>query len=79
MILTLRDNEPGKDGEPGENYDRYLSEWALKDLITRYSNYVRYPIQMMVTKSRQKPMPEDAGDDYQPEYETIRSSRLSTP
>lgn len=69
VILTLRDNEPGKDGEPGENYDRYLSEWALKDLITRYSNYVRYPIQMMVTKSRQKPKPEDAGDDYQPEYE----------
>lgn len=69
VILTLRDNEPGKDGEPGENYDRYLSEWALKDLIARYSNYVRYPIQMMVTKSRQKPKPEDAGDDYQPEYE----------
>ncbi|WP_297182637.1 molecular chaperone HtpG [uncultured Enorma sp.] len=75
VILTLRDNEPakptqpGEPAEPGENYDRYLSEWALKDLITRYSNYVRYPIQMMVTKSRQKPKPEDAGDDYQPEYE----------
>ena len=75
VILTLRDNEPakptqpGEPAEPGENYDRYLSEWALKDLITRYSNYVRYPIQMMVTKSRQKPRPEDAGDDYQPEYE----------
>ena len=69
VILTLRDNEPGKDGEPGEDYDRYLSEWTLKDLIKRYSNYVRYPIKMMVTKSRQKPKPEDAGDDYKPEYE----------
>ena len=69
IILTIRDNEPGRDGEPGEDYDRYLSEWGLKDLIRRYSNYVRYPIQMMVTKSRQKPKPEDAGDDYQPEYE----------
>ena len=69
IILTLRDNEPGKDGEAGEDYDRYLSEWGLKDLIKRYSNYVRYPIQMMVTKSRQKPKPEDAGDDYKPEYE----------
>ncbi|WP_308623555.1 molecular chaperone HtpG [uncultured Enorma sp.] len=78
VILTLRDNEPakptqpGEPAEPGENYDRYLSEWALKDLIKRYSNYVRYPIQMMVTKSRQKPKPEDAGDDYQPEYEDYR-------
>ena len=69
VILTLRDDEPGHDGEPGENYSHYLSEWALKDLIRRYSNYVRYPIQMMVTKSRQKPKPEDAGDDYKPEYE----------
>ena len=30
---------------------------------------MRYPIQMMVTKSRQKPKPEDAGDDYTPEWE----------
>lgn len=79
IILTMRDNEPGENGEPGENYDRYLSEWGIKDLIRRYSNYVRYPIQMMVTKSRQKPKPEDAGDDYTPEYETTRSSRPSTP
>ena len=69
IILTIRDNEPGRDGEPGEDYDRYLSEWGLKDLIRRYSNYVRYPIQMMVSKSRQKPKPDDAGDDYTPEYE----------
>lgn len=52
-----------------DDTDHFLSEWALRDLITRYSNYVRYPIQMMVTKSRQKPKPEDAGDDYKPEYE----------
>ena len=69
IILTMRDNEPGENGEPGENYDRYLSEWGIKDLIRRYSNYVRYPIQMLVTKSRQKPKPEDAGDDYTLEYE----------
>ena len=69
IILTMRDNEPGQNGEPGEDYDRYLSEWGLRDLIKRYSNYVRYPIQMMVTKSRQKPKPEDADDDYKPEYE----------
>ena len=69
VILTLRENVPGENGEAGEDYDKYLSEWGIKDLVTRYSNYVRYPIQMMVTKSRQKPKPEDAGDDYKPEYE----------
>ena len=69
IILTLRENVEAKDGEEGENYDSYLSEWKLKSLIQQYSNYVRYPIQMMVTKSRQKPKPEDAPEDYTPEYE----------
>ena len=70
VILTLRENEKlDADGE-AETYDRFLTEWGLKSLIQQYSNYVRYPIQMMVSKSRQKPKPEDAGDDYKPEYET---------
>lgn len=69
VILTLRENEKlDADGE-AETYDRFLTEWGLKSLIQQYSNYVRYPIQMMVSKSRQKPKPEDAGDDYTPEYE----------
>lgn len=63
VILFLRES-----GE-SDDTDRYLSEGGLRDLVTRYSNYVRHPIQMMVTKSRQKPKPEDAPDDYKPEYE----------
>ncbi len=69
IILTLRASEQGASEVEGEDYDRYLTEWGLRDLVTRYSNYVRYPVQMLVTKSRQKPKPEDAGDDYTPEYE----------
>lgn len=70
VILTMRDSDADANGETGEDYDRFLTEWGLRDLIKRYSNYVRYPIQMMVSKSRQKPKPEDAGDDYKPEYES---------
>ncbi len=69
VILTLKDDVEGTDGQEGERYGSYLEEWTLKDLIRRYSNYVRHPIQMMVTKSRQKPKPDDAPDDYKPEYE----------
>ena len=69
IILTLRDNIEASEGVESEDYDTYLSEWKLKSLIQQYSNYVRYPIQMMVTKSRQKPKPEDAPEDYKPEYE----------
>ncbi|MBQ6390507.1 MAG: molecular chaperone HtpG [Eggerthellaceae bacterium] len=63
VILTLKDNTDE------ENYDEYLSEWKLRSLIKQYSNYVRYPIRMLVTKSRALPKPEDAGDDYATQYE----------
>ncbi|WP_058269935.1 molecular chaperone HtpG [Olsenella massiliensis] len=81
-VAAARDDErPGADDHgtdvtlvlrpstEGDDTDRFLSEWGLRDLVRRYSNYVRHPIRMMVTKSRQKPKPEDAGDDWKPEYE----------
>lgn len=58
-----------KDNEGGEYYDTYASEHGLRDLIKRYSNYVRYPIKMEVIHSREKERPADAGDDYKPEFE----------
>ena len=79
VILTIREDESGEDGE---GFDTYLSEWGLKNLIKQYSNYVRYPIQMMVTKHREKPKPEDAGDDYTPEwedYEELETVNSMTP
>ncbi|MBQ3266298.1 MAG: molecular chaperone HtpG [Atopobiaceae bacterium] len=64
--VTLFLRAAGEDEDP----DKYLSEWGLRDLVKRYSNYVRHPVQMMVTKSRQLPKPEDAGDDYTPQWES---------
>ena len=32
-----------------DNTDRFLSDWGLRDPVTRYSSYMRHPIQMMVT------------------------------
>ncbi|WP_165043324.1 molecular chaperone HtpG [Adlercreutzia sp. ZJ138] len=64
VILTL------KDDTDDESFDTFLSEYGLKSLIKRYSNYVRYPVQMNVTKSRELPKPDDAGDDYVPQRES---------
>lgn len=58
-----------KDDTDEDSYTAYLNEYELRHLIQQYSNYVRYPIKMEVTKSREKAKPEDAGDDYTPEYE----------
>ena len=52
-----------------EKYGDYLDAYHLSGLIKKYSDYIRYPIRMEMTHSRQKPKPEDAGEDYKPEYE----------
>lgn len=65
IILHLKDNTEEED------YDLFLNEYELKNLIKRYSNYVRYPIQMECEVRHELPKPEDTGDDYKPEYETV--------
>lgn len=63
VILTLRDDTDD------ENYSDYLEQWQLSELVKRYSNYVRYPVRMFMTKSRQKPAPDPKPEDYTPEWE----------
>lgn len=62
IVLTVRENNDDF------NYDQFLSNYALEDLIKRYSDYVRYPITMKFTKSVPVEKPEDAGDDWKQEY-----------
>ena len=52
-----------------ERYEEYLEEYRIQPLVKKYSDYIHYPIQRLMHKSRQKPRPEDAGDDYKPEWE----------
>ncbi len=55
-----------------ERYTEFLEEYRIRSLVRKYSDYIRYPIQMMVEKSRLKESPEGAAEDEnrQPEYET---------
>ncbi len=45
ITVYLRKNE-----KDGESYDRFCGEFEIKQLVKKYSDYVRYPIQMLVTK-----------------------------
>ena len=65
IILTLKaDTED-------EDYSRYLQEYTLRSLVRKYSDYIRYPIVMQVSKSRKK---EDC-DEYESytEEDTVNS------
>ena len=47
-----------------ENYGEFLEEYQIRSLIRKYSDYIRYPIRMEVTKSRIKDGTEDEYEDY---------------
>lgn len=54
-----------KENTEDENLDIYLDQYKIKELVRKYSNYIRYPIKMEVTKSRKT---EDSTDE-DPKYE----------
>ena len=65
IIMTLK-----ADAE-GEDYSRFLDEYELRNLIRKYSDYIRYPIRMEVEKSRKK---EDSDEfEYYTDWETMNS------
>ncbi len=53
-----------------EKYSRFLEEFELRELVKKYSDYIRYPIRMEVTKScRKEQTEEDKKENREPEYE----------
>ena len=43
-----------KDNEDEESYDRFMETYAIRELVTKYSDYIRYPIKMLVETTRVK-------------------------
>ena len=57
-----------KENTEDENYDDYLDQFRIRNLVSKYSNYIRYPIKMEVTKTR---LSEDSTDE-DPKYEDYK-------
>ena len=71
IIMTL------KEDTEDEKYSEFLEEYELRSLIRKYSDYIRYPIQMEVTKSRPVEEPEekekeDGEEEKAPKYESYQ-------
>ena len=62
IVLTLKDNTEE------ENYDEFLEQYRLQGIVKKYSDYIRYPIQMDM--QRQKLKEGTGADDKEPEYES---------
>lgn len=59
-----------KENLEDENYDQFLDTYKIQEMVARYSNYIRYPIQMEVTKSR--PIENPDQEDQEPKYESYQ-------
>ena len=59
-VITLKI----KDNTEEENYDRYLEQYGIQDIVAKYSDYIRYPIMLDMSSTRLKEGTEN-------EYETV--------
>lgn len=58
-----------KDDTEEEKYGKYVEEYEIRELVKKYSDYIRYPIRMEVTRYRT----EDGKEEEYKETETLNS------
>ncbi len=63
-IITLHIKEDTEN----ENYSEFLEQYRISELVKKYSDYIRYPIIMDMTRSKVK---EETKDSDKPEYESV--------
>lgn len=59
-VITLKI----KENTENENYDKYLDQYGIQDIVKKYSDYIRYPIMLDMSHTQLKEGTED-------EYETV--------
>ena len=57
-----------KDDTDDDNYSNYLEEYTIRSIVSKYSDYLKYPIMMEVENSRLK---EDSKDEYETYKEMV--------
>lgn len=55
-----------------DNYDEFLETYRLQALVKKYSDFIRYPIKMDITRSKKKEGAEDEWEDVT-EEQTVNS------
>ncbi len=58
IILKIKENTED------ENFDEYLEEYKLQSIIKKYSDFIRYPIKMDITREKLKEGSENEYEEY---------------
>ncbi len=62
VIMHIRE-----DGEEKDEYSQYMREYPIYKLVKKYSDYIRYPIKMLMPH----PVVKEGSDPENPEYEEV--------
>ncbi|MCL2037115.1 MAG: molecular chaperone HtpG [Oscillospiraceae bacterium] len=74
ITLFIKANTDDNSGE--ERFDEFLEQYRIKNIVAKYSDYIRYPIKMEMKSSRLK---EETADSDNPEYEdTVEVKTLNS-
>jgi len=65
VIMTI------KEDTEEEKYSEFLEEYEIRNLVRKYSDYIRYPIRMEISKSRKKE--DEEGYESYMEEDTLNS------
>jgi len=72
IILHLRENPVSEEKAElenfADNFNEFLEEYTIKSLVKKYSDYVRYPITMLISK--QVPIINELGEEDKEKTET---------
>jgi len=62
-----------KDNTDDDNYDEYLQQYEIERLVKKYSDYIRFPIEMMMETQKRvdEETPEGEEKPAEPKYETV--------
>ncbi len=73
IVLHLRPNTEDI------NYDNYLDEYTIKELVRKYSDYIRYPIKTWVTKYNTLDEKDEDGNPKTEETKELETINSQTP
>ena len=68
-----------KDDTDDVKYSEYLDEWKVKELVVKYSDYIRYPIKAYVTEWEETEEKDDKGNPKQVEVKKLKTLNSMVP